>query len=888
MKKLRFKQSSAHIVFLALLFLANVAAGQTTYVLQLPGSGTAMVTISKNTHTAYITDGGKQRVGIASAQIEGEKDILIILQNEGVEEVYITCTHPHADHQDGLIELVKDPAILGFKKVHFVATASDRPLSTTFLATHGDRAKEIIGDILDPTDRDVFAGRIPANANVRVENFKYAPTENAGPHGRCVILIYTLSDGGKTTRVVDMDDAETALVKRFSAAVEADPARFKPDVLLAPHHGANTTDIRLMLREKVRPRYIVVSAPPFSQYSHPGDRFLTDATDALGADHVYITGGGGNVKITEAGLEPLAAKFVRENGRTIVAPLIAQLDRRLEALAVKESEDGSLSGSDKEKYSRLVDARESYRDLLNNQFDVPADSLPVSISKTSTDRKVVGPSNRTNPPPNAPQPLGSGPSSRPMSITRIKSSHTGDFNKLTQRFEQRMPSQPTPPRAARQSVRVARMSAALRGAPIFGGIVLGNIPVNAPHVRSARIVTDSGKLWLEIDIVGQKVPCRYGEFSTTELWAAYQLASPGSDASAIECNICGMSANYLFEWHFGINPAVSDTLIAQDAMKVDMLLAALSADDEAALVKKLPHIPKGWTTYQWYDAPSRITISGTKLSVEANDTPSKPLMRLRLWGEAAADGPQAVPQGILQRALVYDKVLSYASKNGIRNTDWCRVLQAESTFLHEIVEEVKDGTITSTDDIDDLDKRFERLIVKAGLAESPALKVKRIMEEAKLSDDPVSAFARMARQLKIDASEEFRVNATLLGTAEPLTDAITNVGDFDTRIKAAGLADTASYKLIKAELNAIREVEEGVPVAFDAADFLVALDRSYVPFNRFDRFARVAAVVHWLADLEKLPPLPSGVQPLTMSVPPRMRLGSVLNSPSQQESISEP
>ena len=203
-----------------LLLLARAGKAQVMLALSLGGEGTSLVTVSPDDHLALISDGGKRGQGVLQARIGG-REILPFLRENGVNQLVISCSHPHSDHMDGLVGLIKNPDILGFKTIDFIDSGFGepgvraQPLEEIYRATWKDRYADAGQDFTrkgdenrqlpvvarhKAEDADVLGEIEFPRKNLRLSNFQYKPREGAGPHGRCVVTIVELKDGEQTTR----------------------------------------------------------------------------------------------------------------------------------------------------------------------------------------------------------------------------------------------------------------------------------------------------------------------------------------------------------------------------------------------------------------------------------------------------------------------------------------------------------------------------------------------------------------------------------------------------------------------------------------------------------------------------------------------------------------
>ena len=99
---------------------------QSVVFLPLQREGAASLVLDETASTAYILDGGQTGSLVGHPVIEGQP-ILKYFWKAGYRNLYIVCSHPHADHLAGLVELVRyrsqgpeDIDLTQFDKVLFV------------------------------------------------------------------------------------------------------------------------------------------------------------------------------------------------------------------------------------------------------------------------------------------------------------------------------------------------------------------------------------------------------------------------------------------------------------------------------------------------------------------------------------------------------------------------------------------------------------------------------------------------------------------------------------------------------------------------------------------------------------------------------------------------
>jgi hypothetical protein len=205
--------------------------------------------------------------------------------------------------------------------------------------------------------------------------------------------------------------------------------------------------------------------------------------------------------------------------------------------------------------------------------------------------------------------------------------NTGTYSEQARQDRQVVPG--NVPRSQRIE-RIQRISPMKSG---FGGVILGSRPEQAPRPIRADLRLQDGHVFLDVEVEGTPGRHSYGGITPTELWCAYHFVRPGQDAKRLgaeagDLGLVGIARNKMGthgSWEFGVHPALANTWIGWEAMRLDMVLALGDP--------RLPALPGGWVTYRWYDAPARITAGGGRISIRPAAGPEDIVMRLQLWGK---------------------------------------------------------------------------------------------------------------------------------------------------------------------------------------------------------------------------------------------------------------
>jgi hypothetical protein len=456
-----------------------------------------------------------------------------------------------------------------------------------------------------------------------VSNFEYTPEVGATKHGHATIHHVVLERNGRRTFVVDFDDADDKLLERWAAWAKQDPASRRPNVAIAPHHNADTVNITPLLDPRIRPDTCVITANPRNRFLHPGPQNTVKWIQSLGLDNVLVTAAHENIVVTEAGVKTVNGPRAKEvTLESILKPMQVTIEREItefEELALERP----LSATERARVQELTRKQEAVlklEDLFQggNGFSggTGGGGLPV---------------------PHQPAPLAPLPGK----------SNVGEFTRLKNSFETALRDQgpasvrppPLHPAATpRAAARAGRFAPSLRMFPFRGGIILGNsIHPSSGRVKKASFTLSNNvpSIGLIVEQNGARQFCYYEGMTATELWSAYNFVNPNEDMKRAfevdesENGLVGKSGDLEGDagWKFGIHPAVADTLIARDAMRLDMLVAK-----ETKWLEDL-QIPQFYT-YQWYDEVAILTALDGTVNIKPASEPPGTLLRIRFWTNA--------------------------------------------------------------------------------------------------------------------------------------------------------------------------------------------------------------------------------------------------------------
>lgn len=323
-KRSRRRHHLAVFLFAVLALLPNTLLSQTGYVLWQDTEGSATVYIDEPKQIAYLIDGGRSGT-LMLPRVENRTALEFLLEKQ-CEHLVIVCSHPHEDHSGGFKQIIDaDLNLLKFKTICFIDSGypEKESLYEQFLRQQPSYPRENVTHLSAET-KNAFAGISGENDAVFVSNFEYVPKAGAKEHGNSIITRVVLQKDGKRTSIVDFDDGDSSLLARWVAWAKESPTDRRPDIVIAPHHCSDGTEIEPLLESSVRPKSCIVTADVGNRYQHPGPVMFNKWVNALGIASVHITGAEEeSIKITESGLPEINNESVlRKIAEDVVKPQI--------------------------------------------------------------------------------------------------------------------------------------------------------------------------------------------------------------------------------------------------------------------------------------------------------------------------------------------------------------------------------------------------------------------------------------------------------------------------------------------------------------------------------------------------------------------------------------
>ena len=209
------------------------------------GQGDAILIRAPDADTAVLVD-----VGPAGSQVDD------CVRDAGIRQLVVVLTHFHADHVDGLSEVLDALPVTGV-----LATPTPDPLTAAHHVVDLTRRAGVPMRTLRAGDRVDVAGI--------TLNVLWPARRMADPNNASLVLVADVPAGARPLRALLTGDiepeAQAALLARGVPEV---------DVVKVPHHGSRHQDPRLA--DRVHARIALVSVGSDNDYGHPSAATLTE------------------------------------------------------------------------------------------------------------------------------------------------------------------------------------------------------------------------------------------------------------------------------------------------------------------------------------------------------------------------------------------------------------------------------------------------------------------------------------------------------------------------------------------------------------------------------------------------------------------------------------
>jgi competence protein ComEC len=306
------------------------------------GQGTSV--LIRTAHHALLFDTGPR---IGTATDAGERTLIPLLRSLAVERLdALMISHEDTDHVGGA------PSIMRHMPVSSMISS---------LADAHPLLKEVDAHGRSPLKQACMAGQTWMWDGVRFEVLhptaddyarREAQPDKMQPNAMSCVLRVSEPGRSSATALITGDIGvvqEAAIIER-ARAQEASPQALHAAVLLAAHHGSDTSSSEAFLRA-VAPEMVVIQSGARNAYGHPSAAVLArlqslrlhwQATPACGAyvwrSHGHGDGGGGDATTGQGGSAPASARgqcwrashprYWDESGRNWLASPMASLTRK--------------------------------------------------------------------------------------------------------------------------------------------------------------------------------------------------------------------------------------------------------------------------------------------------------------------------------------------------------------------------------------------------------------------------------------------------------------------------------------------------------------------------------------------------------------------------------
>lgn len=239
------------------------------------GQGDAIFIESPTGHQVLIDGGGNNAV------LE-KLSAVMPFWDRSIDDVI--NTHPHADHLDGLVDVVDRYAV---SRVYQTGIEYYTPLRPEFNQRTSD-GEELI-DVLQPTDLDLGGGVV---LRIIYPTSSFVGQKVDDPNQTSIVALLTYGD----TSVLLTGDT-TAENEPELQSLLTDPV----DVLKVAHHGSAYSSTMPFL-QTIHPRYAIISCGVNNDYGHPAPSTL-ERLRAIGAQ-TFRTDLQGDIRLISDGGEP--------------------------------------------------------------------------------------------------------------------------------------------------------------------------------------------------------------------------------------------------------------------------------------------------------------------------------------------------------------------------------------------------------------------------------------------------------------------------------------------------------------------------------------------------------------------------------------------------------
>jgi hypothetical protein len=271
------------------------------------------------------------------------------MEGQQVNHLVISCSHPHSDHNGGILALMKKPEAFfqdkamtqpRFAQITFIDDAVPTSLYAS-LRTNLVNNPALMVKHINATGINAYRDISKPGDAVFIENIPYTSTTQAGVHGRSLVTRIVLSDGHTN---IDFDDADSAVIGKTVGQLKM-RGDVRVDSFVVPHHGSAFHDIEPILA--LSPRQAIITVNPENPYGHPAPKILLSLMDKLGPENVLFTGSKDYIEMSPKGLGH--ANFTAADSESYLLFVRPNLKRAIE----KKTLTPDLAKTYKEIYDRM-------------------------------------------------------------------------------------------------------------------------------------------------------------------------------------------------------------------------------------------------------------------------------------------------------------------------------------------------------------------------------------------------------------------------------------------------------------------------------------------------------------------------------------------------------
>lgn len=340
-----FLAAFASWLILALGGISAALAEAELWFHKMVREGNASMLLSPQDSTAILIDGGRVSGGVSELEIDGEP-LLRGLYLRGIRHLVILCSHPHADHVEGLRRLVthraEGPAGIDLRRFESVllvdsAYPSDKSLRSASLAAHGEVASIRHAEATRVDVAGLLKGRLQSG-ELSFGSLPYEPGQKAAIHGHSIITQARLRKGDRALVYLDPDDASDAAINEALSRRGPLP-KGTPLLLSAPHHGSRHSDLSIFEKLGWAPSAIVFQANAKSRFGHPHPDAWLRAVEMVGVNRVFVTGASElPMRVFDGTMpEPLSRPEVERTVSVVLDPRFDQINDKLSELRLRQA-----------------------------------------------------------------------------------------------------------------------------------------------------------------------------------------------------------------------------------------------------------------------------------------------------------------------------------------------------------------------------------------------------------------------------------------------------------------------------------------------------------------------------------------------------------------------